>query len=306
LYREELYMICPICGDDGKPISRLSSNLSAIGYLKCNSCKSTFASRKASREELLDYYSRYYTESNLEPPILVKKSLGKTVRDFERYRSQCNTVCDLGFGAGTLLEVAQDAGWKCVGSEYSEDAIKIGKAKGWEVHHGDLGETDLCGPYDVLTIIETLEHVQNPRELLQQALVRIRAGGLLYGTTPNSGSLNAYLLKNNWSVITFPEHPVLLSRKSLKKILKELGFEQISVHSRGLNPYDLLVNIRIKMRIRETKSHSPGGRVDFGYSLNSAFSRNAVMNKIKFFVMFILAITNLGDSLVFKATKVKA
>lgn len=301
---KETQVTCPICHGAGRRLTNFNSVNSSQDYLRCTTCKSIFSGNKATQSQLVEHYSNYYTTENLEIPIVAKNSLAKTVLTFSRFRTTENAICDLGFGAGALLDAAQADGWNCAGSEYSSDAIAIGRSRGWNVHQGDLDSGDLRGPYDVVTIVETLEHVQDPRELLINASERIRSGGLLYGTTPNAGSINALLLKQEWSVITFPEHPVLISKKALKALLIETGFKQISIKSRGINPYDLIFKLRVKFKL-ESKSNKPDlGRVDFGYNLNSTFSRNIFMRFLKELVMVILNKTNFGDSLIFTAVKI--
>ena len=296
-------MPCPICSGAGRRITNLDSINSIQDYLRCIQCKSIFANNKATQAELLAHYSSYYTKENLEIPLVAKNSLAKTVSTFSKFRTPNNTVCDLGYGAGALLEAAQADGWKCAGSEYSADAIAIGRLRGWDVHQGDLSSGDLRGPYDVVTIIETLEHVQDPRELLLSASARLRSGGLLYGTTPNAGSINALILKQEWSVITFPEHPILISKKALNGLLIETGFRQILVKSRGINPYDLFSKFRRKLNPGGRSNVPDLGRVDFGYNLNTTFSKNIIMRVLKNVIMALLGKTNIGDSLVFTAVK---
>ncbi len=272
-------------------------------YLICVKCKSIFANRQATQDELFQHYASYYSPQNLHIPDVAKNSLAKTVSTFSEFRTKNNKICDIGFGAGALLEAAQAQSWECAGSEYSAEAIAIGRSRGWDVHQGDLTPLDLRGPYDVVAIVETLEHVQNPRELLLSASYRLRRGGLLYGTTPNAGSLNALILKQEWSVISYPEHPILLSKKAITSLLVEAGFGEISVKSRGLNPYDLITKFRIASKSKRSQNVNDLGRVDFGYNLNSTFSKNFVMRAIKVMITAILAKTNIGDSLVFSAVK---
>lgn len=301
---KETLMLCPICSGAGRRIANLNVVNSSQAYLRCIQCKSIFANSKATQSELVAHYSNYYTKENLEIPLVAKNSLAKTVSTFSEFRTSNNTVCDFGYGAGALLDAAQADGWKCSGSEYSADAIAIGQSRGWDVHQGDLSSGDLRGPYDVVTIIETLEHVQDPRELLMSASARLRSGGLLYGTTPNAGSINALILNQEWSVITFPEHPILISKKALIALLSETGFRQISVKSRGINPYDLISKYRRNLKPEGGSNIPDLGRVDFGYNLNSTFSKNIIMRALKNVIMAFLGKTNIGDSLVFTAVKI--
>jgi 2-polyprenyl-3-methyl-5-hydroxy-6-metoxy-1,4-benzoquinol methylase len=301
---KEAHIVCPVCSGVGKRLAKLRSVNSTQHYVRCIECKSIYSNSKATQTELVAYYSNYYTRENLEIPEVVKNSLARTVSTFSKFRTAENAICDLGFGAGTLLEAAQADGWRCAGSEYSSDAISLGRLRGWEVHQGDLAGGDLIGPYDVLTIVETLEHVQDPKGLLIIAAARLRSGGLLYGTTPNSGSINALMLKEEWSVITFPEHPILISKKALKGLLIETGFREISIKSRGINPYDLISKYRRNLKSSAGTNMPDLGRVDFGYSLNATFSRSIIMKIFKNVINAILGKTNIGDSLLFMAIKI--
>lgn len=296
-------MRCPICDHSGTKVKSPNLLDQNIEWARCNGCRSVFANKQASAEELLDYYRNYYNEHNFNVPQVAISSLEKTIDSFKIYRSESNAICDIGFGAGTFLDAAQKAGWGCSGTEYSASAILLGLSRGWNVHQGDFAPNDLPGPFDVLAIIETIEHVQNPRKLLQEAATRIRVGGLLYGTTPNAESLNMRLLGANWSVVSFPEHPILLSRRALRLLLKELGFVQIKVKSRGFNPFDLLTRLR-KTPMHGTTPNTPTqGRVDYGYRLNETFTSNIAMRIAKKLISVFIAGTNLGDTLVFKAVK---
>jgi SAM-dependent methyltransferase len=293
-------MNCPICACEGKQIAGDTSKTLQAYYLRCHGCKTLFSSSVATDDQLNAYYEHYYTNDNLDIPDVAAKSILKTVKSFENFRTDINLLCDIGFGAGALLDAADSQGWNCAGSEFALDAIKLGKTRGWDVHMGSLGPSDLMGPFDVITIVETLEHVSNPRELLNQAAVRIRTGGLIYGTTPNARSLNAYALKDGWSVLSFPEHPVLISKKALKSLLLELGFKNVKISARGFNPFDII----LKLKAKSIHTRPQAGRVEYGYDLNSKFSKNSVTRMAKRFINFALTLTNSGDSLVFTAVKV--
>jgi SAM-dependent methyltransferase len=288
-------MSCPICISQNF-IELQSGNFKNLnGYVRCRECKSIYLRLPIPSAELGDYYSNYYTDSNMDIPEVAKNSLLKTIKTFENYRSKINTICDIGYGAGTLLSAAEALGWKCAGSEFADKSIRLGVEKGWRVHKGSLG------PFDVVTMIETLEHVTDPRELVKHAAKRLRKGGLIYGTTPNSESLNARMLKDDWSIVTYPEHPIVLSGKALAALLAEMGFTDIKVQSRGLNPYDLLFKLQVKANLKQPKHNT--NRVEFGYAINAKTSSNVFFRFLKTVINSFLARSNLGDSLVFSAVK---
>ena len=269
----------------------------------CSVCKTLFYLEVASPEMLFEYYKNYYQSNNLLVPQVAVRSLERTVLSFEPYRSSVNSICDIGFGAGTLLDAASQLGWLSFGTEYSEEAISMALRKGWRVHKGDLIDGFLDGPFDVLTIVETLEHVQNPKELLSNSKKRLRAGGLLYGTTPNASSLNRRLLGGKWNVVSFPEHPVLLSTKGLKRLLKELGYTKIEIHSTGFNPFDLLSQVRVLKPKTAAPEFVDNPRVECGYRLNQSMTGHWHLRMVKSLVNYLLKISRLGDGLVFRAER---
>ena len=295
---------CPICNKSY--LSLLSPTKAKLAWVVCPKCKSLFHQIAPSEQVLFEYYSDYYNSDNLSVPQVALRSLERTVSSFEPYRSQANSICDIGFGAGSLLEIASVQGWRCSGTEYSIKALELGLSKGWDVHEGNLVDGLLKGPFDVLTIIETLEHVYDPLALLTEAKKRLRVGGLLYGTTPNASSLNRRILGENWNVVSFPEHPILLSKKALHMLLKELGFVNIEIFSTGLNPFDLLRRlklIRTKNKFSEATNNS---RVEYGYRLNETLTQQPVLRSFKLLINQILKLSRLGDGLVFRAERSNA
>ena len=96
----------------------------------------------------------------------------------------------------------------------------------------------------------------------------------------------------------------MISKKALTKLLLETGFGDISIKSRGINPYDLISKFRFISNSKSRRNISELGRVDFGYNLNSKFSKNLIMRTLKNIVMAFLGKTNIGDSLVFSAVKI--
>jgi 2-polyprenyl-3-methyl-5-hydroxy-6-metoxy-1,4-benzoquinol methylase len=291
---------CPICNSS---VGIQKKSKASSFYARCPHCKCVYSKRFASRQEIADYYAKYYSHGNMDVPRFIHDSLKATISSFSKFRTSQGSLCDFGFGAGALLKVAHEDGWRCSGTEYSMDAILLGKTSGWEVHFGDLGKKDLPGPFDVITIIETLEHVQDPSRLIEEASIRLRTGGLIYGTTPNSLSVNSRLLGEKWSVMSFPEHPILLSRQAIFAILTKAGFTSIEINSRGFNPYDVLKTMRGKFTSCNKKNTVDLGRVQLGYELVDALGKNSFLRFMRDSINWVLSFFHIGDSLEFRAIK---
>ena len=185
-------------------------------------------------------YGRYYHDGNLEVPPFVHRRLDQLVAGFDDDR-RLNRWLDVGCGAGTLMQAARGRGWDVIGTEVSERAAQTKRAKGFDVRSGELDQLDLPeAAFDVVSIIEVLEHVPDVSALLGESRRLLRPGGALYVTTPHGRGISARLLGTSWSVVGPPEHLQLFSVRGLRTALARSGFAVRSLHTDAVNPTELL------------------------------------------------------------------
>jgi 2-polyprenyl-3-methyl-5-hydroxy-6-metoxy-1,4-benzoquinol methylase len=75
------------------------------------------------------------------------------------------------------------------------------------------------GMFDIVVLIEVIEHINNPLEMVRNIHKILRKGGLLYVTTPNFNSLERYLLKSNYNFISYTKHLCYYTKKIIKGFL---------------------------------------------------------------------------------------
>jgi 2-polyprenyl-3-methyl-5-hydroxy-6-metoxy-1,4-benzoquinol methylase len=171
----------------------------------CRLCGTVFTARLPSSTESKDYEG-YYHEENLKIPAFVHRRLEELVSDFDEDR-QLNRWLDVGCGAGTLLEAARGRGWEVIGTEVAERAAQALRPKGFDVRSGELGQLELPeAEFDVVSMLEVIEHVPDVSALLAASRRLLRPGGALYVTTPHGRGISARLLGTKWSVVCPPEH----------------------------------------------------------------------------------------------------
>lgn len=295
--------VCPVCDSARFKKLRNCKDRSNPFWRKCSKCKTVYARETPSAEILSRYYESYYNANSPEVPTFVKNTLRSLFSRLDKYRSNLNRILDIGFGAGIFLDVASESKWSCYGTEFSQSSVEMALEKGWIVHLGELNKTDLVGPFDLISAIEVLEHVSSPEVIVRQVSVRLRDGGAFYGTTPNGASLNLKLLGESWSVLSYPEHQVLLNSKSLSILLGKSGLKARFVKTKGINPADLINSYKSR-KIQKSNSTDPVlNRVDFGYSINSKFESNSASRGVKKIANMILNFFKIGDSLEFLAEK---
>jgi len=150
------------------------------------------------------------------------------LREFVRSLGRVDRALDVGCGDGRLSAELDAA--ELTGSDVSAVALGRARARLPEARLVEV-EPDAAlpfgdGEFDLVLIAETLEHVRDVQLLLSEARRVLRPGGTLAVTTPATRPLMR------------PPHPLsphlrFLTRRSLARLLDELGFEVRSIERRA-------------------------------------------------------------------------
>ncbi|MFV0389621.1 MAG: class I SAM-dependent methyltransferase [Pyrinomonadaceae bacterium] len=293
-------MNCPACQNQ-----KSNSFGTKNGYAleKCSVCKTLFAELSIENQntsaEVQDLYDHYYDFANYKLPKAAEISLQKIVDSFSDFRQTGNFI-DIGFGEGGMLSVAEKNGWKCFGTELSPQSLEYGNAKGWTVSTDAFSDERFPKEkFDVVTMVELIEHVANPDFFFETAFKLLRPNGLLFLTTPNAQSINLRFLGTEWSVISPPEHITLWSANGLKQALERNKFATLTIRTDGLNPFEIFN----KIRNRGKKSEVAVNRNEAAFALNEAFTGSNWRQTVKAQINQGLSLFSLGDGIKIWAVK---
>src|SRR4030095_144710 len=268
----ETTIACPACRSlQHRPLG--SKNDYAMS--ECSTCRAIFLIVQAGKDAITELYDHYYERARFELPSAAAAALERLAESIEPFR-QTNRWLDVGYGEGGLLNIAQHHGWNCYGTEVSPQALGYGKQQGWTVTSAEDDPHFPHAGFDVVTMIEFLEHAAAPEQFLIAAAKWLRPGGLLYITTPNADSLNRRLLGLQWSVFSPPEHVTIWTGRGLRVALTRAGFETRRIRTDGLNPTEIIARFR-----HDNGSDAPVSRNTAAFALNSAFSRSPWRRGIK-------------------------
>jgi SAM-dependent methyltransferase len=257
----------------------------------CRRCRTVFTSRLPPSGHEHDYAS-YYHAANLEVPEFVERRLAEHVAAFGDDR-RLNRWLDVGCGAGTLMEAAGSQGWNVVGTELSPPAVAALGGRGLDVRLGELGELDLPDHgFDVVSLIEVLEHVPDPAALLVAATHLLRPGGRLWATTPHGRGLSGRLLGARWSAMSPPEHLQLLSVDGIRIMLGRAGLGECLVRTEAVDPQELVSALRPSASDPDAPS-----RVETSYRLNESLLSRRGGRAAKAVANAVLRGLRLGDSI---------
>jgi ubiquinone/menaquinone biosynthesis C-methylase UbiE len=158
-----------------------------------------------------------------------ERELSGHLRDFVRSLGRAERALDLGCGDGALTAELDTA--ELTAADVSSVALERARGRlGAEARLVEL-EPDAPlpfgdGEFDLVLCAETVEHVRDLQLLLSELRRVLRPGGTLAVTTPASRPLMR------------PPHPLsphlrFLTRRSLRELLGELGFDVRSLERRA-------------------------------------------------------------------------
>jgi 2-polyprenyl-3-methyl-5-hydroxy-6-metoxy-1,4-benzoquinol methylase len=157
----------------------------------------------------------------------------KKVRDIERYQ-KTGKLLDVGCAQGVFLFACTNSNFQLYGVEPSKyTSIMASKlALGSTIYNSTLLEARLPNnDFDVVTLINTLEHLVNPKETLEEIHRILKFGGLLMIETPNVAHWIPSLMGRHWVQFHVPDHIAFFSKDVLADMLCKIGFEVCEIKS---------------------------------------------------------------------------
>lgn len=140
-------------------------------------------------------------------------------------------LLDVGCGMGFMLRRFRELGWDTCGVDVSTYATEYARSHlGLNVFTGTVDKLDLpAGYFDMVTMVLTIEHIPNPRGMLEALHRLMKPGAILIVTTHDIGGLWPRIVKGRWRHLNVPEHLYFFSKNTLKRLLENTGFKTFRV-----------------------------------------------------------------------------
>lgn len=191
--------------------------------LKCADCGFVFADAESVRA-IEPLYSALVDPDYQESAGARERAFAHIVRRIREIRPAAKTLLDVGAGVGGFCLQSKRAGFKAEGVEPSAWAVAQGQTNGVTLHHGYFPDALSANKkFDVITVLDVIEHVGRPVELLDACRKHLNPGGLLVVITPDIGSVAARLLGRRWWHFRFA-HIGYFSRRTMRAALGAAGF----------------------------------------------------------------------------------
>lgn len=148
-------------------------------------------------------------------------------------------LLDIGAGDGTFIKIAAERGWNALGIEPARCNFTFDnrKAEGSaEMICGYITSLPESRKYDVITMWDVIEHVEEPVDFLKSAIKFLKEDGVLIIETGNYQSADRIASQKGWWCY-HPDHLWYFSPQILKHILIELGLKNVALSYRTLRPW---------------------------------------------------------------------
>lgn len=220
--------------------------------IECDTCGFKHIIPIPTAEEMEKVYREEYY--SIEKPLYLERTkedldwwnivYSERYDTFEEYLPpDRRRILDIGSGPGFFLLHGKQRGWQTLGIEPSRQAADHSRKLGLEIAEDFLTmETaSKLGKFDVVHMSEVLEHIPDPKGMLQLARHLLTAGGLICVVTPNDYNPFQYALRIScgyepWWVAP-PHHINYFNFDSLDGLLTETNFQV--VHKEATFPIDI-------------------------------------------------------------------
>jgi len=225
------WVVCPVC-EEGR--ARALFDKQGFTVVGCPNCGLRYVNPRPTADWLAAWYGTQYYQGeranaagaqHLHFPEM-KIATARLRLDLIRPFCATGWLVDVGAGGGFMVEAAQAAGWHAVGLEPSTTAARHA-ARERQVHMvgGRLEEAPFSsGRFNVVTMLDVLEHVTCPGKCLTQARRLLGPGGILLVETPNMAGWLPRLMGARHPWVRPPEHLTYFTPATLRVLLERAGF----------------------------------------------------------------------------------
>lgn len=241
---------CPICGS---PARAHLADVYGFSYVSCTACGHVYLVNPPDAKDLEALYQP--DESSLLHQIYTSgDAFERRVAQISRPKAEfClehipgpGCWLDVGCHAGELIYALRALGWEVRGYEAEPAAVAHARELGLHVERrfvSELDRADLEG-IDVVSLLNVLEHVRDPKSTLRGITRHMRAGTHLVVELPRHPSLSSFANTVHPDLVARhlipPQHLHIFSEQSFESILLAAGYEPKAIWVFGQDYQELV------------------------------------------------------------------
>lgn len=222
--------------------------------MQCRECSLVYLNPRPTFEEFeriypANYHAFEFSEKEFGFVYSVRRKLeAKRLLNWCKNLPDDARIVDIGCGDGFHLELLKDFGkktWILEGVDADERAASMAEKKGLTIHCGLLEQLALQKEfYDLVILIQTIEHLADPPQFLRKVRSLLRPGGRIVIVTDNTDSLDFTLSKKRfWGGYHFPRHWNLFNKKTVRILAEKIEME-VETLTTQVSPVNWVYSIR--------------------------------------------------------------
>jgi SAM-dependent methyltransferase len=242
--------ICPLCRSHSIKLKypAIKSHGHKYDVYECQGCGLGITHPFPDPEHLANLYSgENYRDKGRRfiGPIesAIKWLRGGRLRKIEAHATKGHLL-DVGCGRGLMLAMAEENGWQVTGVEYNDETASHARDDlGINMRTGSISDIGFKpASFDAITLWHSLEHMPDAVDVVREAGVLLKPGGLLLISVPNFNSLQSRMSGRHWFHLDVPFHLYHFNTGNLKRLLKCSNMEVVKVEhlSIEMGPFGIL------------------------------------------------------------------
>ena len=222
---------CILCsGADSQVVYRLDD----YSLLKCLNCGLVYIDHLPQKKQEINerlYSSEEFKKRYFKGKLFLKRWFNGKLKNIEKLMPGKGRVLDIGCSYGFFLEAAQKRGWDIYGVEMNPIAGDYLSGKfGDKVFIGRLEDSGFHPNFfDVITLWDVLEHIDNPLQFLGKCKALLKKGGFICIQAPNIDSFIARKKGKDWDWLNPGDHLYYFNPSTLAKLIEAVGLDVVKV-----------------------------------------------------------------------------
>lgn len=230
---------CPVCGASSVGIFARARDVEYYTteklyiYLQCSRCRSVFL-QDPPAEHLDQIYPPNYYSYATAPQTSSFTERVKSYLDARLFRHLLTQIpgerlriLDVGGGSAWLLTTLKKVSLRVAETheiDINERARAAAESAGHVFHCKRVEEFRSTDSFDLILLLNLIEHVANPGDTLARMQALLSPRGLILIKTPNVDTLDCRIFRHhNWGGYHCPRHFVLFNRESLLELGDRCG-----------------------------------------------------------------------------------
>lgn len=237
---------CPNCSGGGK-IKELSKD--HLELVRCKDCDLVYVDPIFNEE----HYKNAYKSQEYQQVVRdlgeeshcyrVQRFGVERVEVMKKYLRSVGPPCflDIGCSTGFVVEAARLAGWDAQGIDLNPSAVEFGRRRGLELQNIALQDLDAqSATFDAIGLFDVLEHVVEPKKLLERSIYLLKPGGIIFLYVPNYDSASRLLMGKEAHFIWPTHHLTYFTPITVKKFIESMGLKLEMMVTEGLDIFDYI------------------------------------------------------------------